>query len=1243
MGGLLAMAWGQSSPFPHRLLVGFKAADKSFGIRHVSRNDQGELVIPSTVFQAICTRSPHQLCTPLLNNQDWYSESELKKMGIGLQYDAARIQMNLKLPQAWEQSLQTQKKRDLDSVHYTYSRRYLEFMHDHQNDQNFYGELIRTLLQKAPQDQVATFQDEAWFFDDSIIEKPTTLPPPPDPSSSSTLLASLSSVSDDSISDLPQNHPGGAHATGPPGSQAGAKSPQSPSGGGGSAGADSNVSNTPSKGIQNASAANSSGGALTQSSGPQPTTSAPGKNASTPESRPMVFSENAGMNDEILQELRGMHRLLEKISSRGLLDPSLSQDSLETTSGDKNSDTTRSVTQVTPSEQDTNALYEQYKYLRSMSREQVFQKAFGRKPTPKPKEIVVRLFMDEKILGNVTLHFDDAHQDFWFEAPFFTDRLDSLLPDSILSQMTYPSNGKITQTELVQNHFDVLLNESHFELKINIPGSLKKLQKHQMVSQDLFRNLPAIKPAWISAFANVTLIQDISYRELFFNNDSSEKEYRNYFNENGIQRQAFRGSIDGAVNLMSWVLESSVSWTEPDSAYSTPSRLQHNWYRGDARLVKDWTQSDIRMAFGDVSLPLSMLGLNAPPILGSSVNRYVSRRFDGSSGPQQTAPDIEVMLDAPAEVEIYVNEKMVKKEKVSAGKHVFQGIRGGIGENRVRLLIHYNDGRTSEQIMTFEQGGGTNLNDGDYEFDLGVGTARNTEINQHYHYASSSDSMGLSGYLRYGLHPYLTAEILGAASTINQVAGLGVVMQSGASTQWSLRGFGSWNEDQEWGYRTELIRSWHHHATNFSLSGSYISKHYPQKLFDSNPKRIEIFQTRGSLTSPLWKGTVNASIQAYFNRKDSLSSPVEYQGNASYNLSPLDGLNLSFSSSVYVQDHQYRPQFMASVTYFFNTGKQNYFAMEQLTRERNYQPPTIKQSSYTNSNGYKVDTILYEEGYWADEWRNNLSAGWSWSEAAGLNGGRQYSVGGSWQPTGGSVRANSFHSINMGQFQANYSLTENKQSSLQSRSHYLNTRLETSLSFADGLFAIGRPIRQNFVLVKGKEDLSETQIRINPDEINGTEFAHSWGPFAGVYGDLQDYRKSSIQLKLIKPQIGSWLDDDKFRVDPEYKRGYALRVGKKASILVRARLIDETGEPISRVAFTLVDKENPQDVILESFTNKHGYFQAGNLLPGKTYILKFSKDVFIKDVEIKTKANSRGVYNLEDITVKYQTLGLLKP
>jgi len=80
---------------------------------------------------------------------------------------------------------------------------------------------------------------------------------------------------------------------------------------------------------------------------------------------------------------------------------------------------------------------------------------------------------------------------------------------------------------------------------------------------------------------------------------------------------------------------------------------------------------------------------------------------------------------------------------------------------------------------------------------------------------------------------------------------------------------------------------------------------------------------------------------------------------------------------------------------------------------------------------------------------------------------------------------------------------------------------------------------------------------------------------------------------------------------------------------------------VARVSFTVVEKDKPNVVVLESFTNKRGFLQAGNLNPGKTYLVKFATDAFIADIEVVIPKSTRGVMNLNDIKVKNQPLSQL--
>ena len=90
-------------------------------------------------------------------------------------------------------------------------------------------------------------------------------------------------------------------------------------------------------------------------------------------------------------------------------------------------------------------------------------------------------------------------------------------------------------------------------------------------------------------------------------------------------------------------------------------------------------------------------------------------------------------------------------------------------------------------------------------------------------------------------------------------------------------------------------------------------------------------------------------------------------------------------------------------------------------------------------------------------------------------------------------------------------------------------------------------------------------------------------------------------------------------------------------------LKDETGAPIKRNTFSVVEKSQPQHILLESFTNALGVLQAGDLQAGKTYLIQFSPDSFLESIEYTLPESATGVLRPEPQTVKHKQMSQRVP
>ncbi|HEX4413484.1 MAG TPA: hypothetical protein VH107_07620, partial [Lacipirellulaceae bacterium] len=153
-----------------------------------------------------------------------------------------------------------------------------------------------------------------------------------------------------------------------------------------------------------------------------------------------------------------------------------------------------------------------------------------------------------------------------------------------------------------------------------------------------------------------------------------------------------------------------------------------------------------------------------------------------------------------------------------------------------------------------------------------------------------------------------------------------------------------------------------------------------------------------------------------------------------------------------------------------------------------------------------------------------------------------------------------------------------------------------ALAYADGTFAVGRPIRGNgFAILTAYDSLAGKTIIVGPDDAIRAQ--SDWlGP--AIVPDIPAYSRTTLAFDVPDLPIGYSLGDGSFDTVAPYKAGYRYQVGSAYSVSVFGRLLDSHGDPISLLTGIARTQSDPKKQI-EIFTNEKGRFAADGLCPGR--------------------------------------------
>jgi outer membrane usher protein len=157
-------------------------------------------------------------------------------------------------------------------------------------------------------------------------------------------------------------------------------------------------------------------------------------------------------------------------------------------------------------------------------------------------------------------------------------------------------------------------------------------------------------------------------------------------------------------------------------------------------------------------------------------------------------------------------------------------------------------------------------------------------------------------------------------------------------------------------------------------------------------------------------------------------------------------------------------------------------------------------------------------------------------------------------------------------------------------------RAGTSIAFADGLVAVGRPIFDSFAIFAPHPTLGDAPIVVEPNPEGDLARSGTLGP--ALLNDMGSYSLRTVTFDVPTAPAGYDIGSGSLRAVPPYKSGYRVVVGSDYSTIVIGRLLDADGAPIPLLAGKATELA-PGGKTIILFTSRDGRFGAQGLRPGR--------------------------------------------
>lgn len=764
---------------------------------------------------------------------------------------------------------------------------------------------------------------------------------------------------------------------------------------------------------------------------------------------------------------------------------------------------------------------------------------------------IIPMLLDNRPVQNVTILIgDDPGTTLRIDADGFLGQLKNTLDPKILDDLKSKSafereRAWLKLQDLNDAGLDAKFDAQTLELKIAVPSMLRKVNRISITREAAFNESEAaLEPSAVSAYLNANAAQDVQF--------GSAVQTKG--------RQPLRSEFDAAMNLKNWILEGNVGYVEPFVAASTATQGTA-WRRGDVRVVRDQPARSLRMSLGDVIFPTSGFQ-RYQPIGGAAVVTNFSlqpyRTFTASSNH-------EIVLKSRSRVRLFINGRPIQTLDLPAGRHDLRDFPFIAGVNNVKLEITDDVGRVETVTFPYVYSD-LLLEPGVHQVSYAVGAPSFYDGN-YRRYIGSQTLASLSH--RYGLNSKLT---YGAYLQANRSVGL-----MGASLT-----FGNFLGT----FTTEAV------GTRNALDARYGAGLRFAYLYTDYMESDGTQRTFGASLESKSPGFAMLT-----DRDAGLTSA--YNLNLSYSQQLFSLFSVSTTWGVPIQRNTGESPFSSStlsIALARNWGRGIETTLNYLRTADAFTPTQstfffLLNWAIPNKNQYVTASANTQDGTGRMEWNYNPTR---------TVGSTNVGVGVDRSPTTTGADLRVEHQGNRARVGLNHDVdfTLNGQAT-----HRSSLRAGAALVMADGHFGVSRPVTDSFALVRTVKDLSSEPVQLNPQANGSFEGrADFFGP--GIIPDLVSYRRHSLHAAAPDAPIALGFTEETYSLQPTYRSGTVITLGRERSAFVRGKIHRYGGEPLSLGSGELRALDDKETANRFLFTNRAGEFSLESMRPGR-YEIQF--------------------------------------
>lgn len=621
---------------------------------------------------------------------------------------------------------------------------------------------------------------------------------------------------------------------------------------------------------------------------------------------------------------------------------------------------------------------------------------------------------------------------------------------------------------------------------------------------------------------------------------------------------------------------------EFDGGYDRELVINGGFYRRAARLVYDEPARRRRWSAGD--LQLLNLGIVGGTLLGGVGVEKGRRNFIGFQ-PITPLGGQQILLERDATVEVVVDGQQVQTLQLAAGPYDLGQLRSEFSGRNAQLFVTDVTGR--RQVADFDTYfNPIDLAQGEDEYSVAIGfVPRTFNIQPVY-----SGLPAFSGYYRRGLSNRLAvgggiqfsediqtagAEIVAAPRAIPGRFELSGAFSIGDGSGFALRG----------GYSVQFGRTGNERL--FSITADYRSRRFATLIDQVGLARAETLSVTASYSQSLGERTILVAGLNWFEREG------------------LNG-NRSIYADVIHRTRSYR------ITVGVEYGEGSFFG-------RNFGARLAITVPFGRSSRAEAGYNSRREEFRAFVARSGDDRIGSWDYSVGL---RRTSGDASLDTTGSYIGNRFYSRLVVSSAGSGFSSIDDRQSA--------RLQIGTSIAYAGGAWAIGRPINDSFIIASPHVSMAGEQVVLGQSVQARRYDAVSGALGPALAGRLTSYSRQNVIYDLAEGARGYDIGSGIETVEPPYRSGYRLIVGSSATVTALG-FLNLPGGRAELVSGAITSRDDLDFGTQPFFTNSTGRFAVGGLSPGKVYELRLFDPVATYTIEVP--ADSESLLQLGEVTI----------